>query len=285
MEDYAPIIGKTYSLFGNGNSTSKFYQELAAMTDEMLEHFNESEKDLLEYIRSVSSKRRRLRISTRQSPGASKLAFLLNQTHEVLHDFTGNIDQHIRSVSVRKHITDKDLLTSREQYFLYMLEFELVNRLNRELFKKTAFKIALLPYCLKESHTHCKASPDEVDYQCKGCIKSCYINRIGGILRENGINPYILSRGRVRNLIKEQYARYGSIGVLGIACLVKYWSYSGDDDHILWFLLCYMLIAMGGFVQTLCIYVLSAYVGRTYLETKQRPPYIIEEVVGETGQL
>jgi len=221
LEDYSPIIGKTYSLFGNSHSTSKFYLQIAALANEMLESFNESEKHLLEYIRSVSNNRRRLRKSAGQSPGASKLAFLLNRTHEVLYEFTGNIDQHIRSVSVRKHITDKDLLTSREQYYLYMLEFEIVNRLNREEFNSTGFKIALLPYCLKELHTHCKASPDEVDYQCKECIKTCYINRIGRILRENGINPYILSRGRVHNLIREQYTTHGSIGVLGIACVVE----------------------------------------------------------------
>ena len=172
MEDYAPIIGKTYSLFGNGHSTNTFYLQVAGLVDEMLESFNNSEKILLEYIRTVSSNRRRLRKSAGQSPGASKLAFLLNRTHEVLYEFTGNIDQHIRSVSLRKHITDRDLLTSREQYYLYMLEFELINRISR-------------------------------------------------ILKENGINPYILSRGRVRNLIMEQYTIHGSIGVLGIACIVE----------------------------------------------------------------
>jgi len=221
LEDYTPIIGKTYSLFGNNHSTSKFYLQVAELADEMLESFNNPEKILLEYIRSVSRNRKRLRKITRQSPGGSKLAFLLNRTHEVLYEFTGNIDQHIRSVAIRKHITDKDLLTSREQYYLYMLEFELINRLNIKEFNMADFKIALLPYCLKESHTHCKASADEVDYQCKGCIKTCYINRISRVLKENGINPYILSRGRVRNLIREQYTKHGSIGVLGIACIVE----------------------------------------------------------------
>jgi glycosyltransferase involved in cell wall biosynthesis len=40
------------------------------------------------------------------------------------------------------------------------------------------------------------------------------------------------------------------------------------------------LILLGNFVQVFCIYILGAYVGRTYIEAKGRPPYIIMEVVG-----
>ncbi len=46
-----------------------------------------------------------------------------------------------------------------------------------------------------------------------------------------------------------------------------------------WALACYLLILSGNFVQVFCMYILGAYVGRTYLETKGRPPYVIMEVV------
>jgi glycosyltransferase involved in cell wall biosynthesis len=39
------------------------------------------------------------------------------------------------------------------------------------------------------------------------------------------------------------------------------------------------LILLGNFVQVFCIYILGAYVGRTYIEAKGRPPYIIMEIV------
>lgn len=45
------------------------------------------------------------------------------------------------------------------------------------------------------------------------------------------------------------------------------------------FLLAYALIATGNAVQSFCLYILGAYVGRTYLEVKGRPPYIVMEVV------
>ena len=50
-----------------------------------------------------------------------------------------------------KYIRDKELLSSREQYYLYMIEFELVNRIHRERFANSSFRIALLPHCLKET--------------------------------------------------------------------------------------------------------------------------------------
>ena len=43
----------------------------------------------------------------------------------------------------------------------------------------------------------------------------------------------------------------------------------------------YLLIITGNFVQVFCIYILGAYVGRTYLEAKGRPSYVVAEVVGE----
>ena len=49
------------------------------------------------------------------------------------------------------------------------------------------------------------------------------------------------------------------------------------------FLLAYVLIAMGNAVQAFCLYILGAYVGRTYLEVKGRPPYLVLEVVERTA--
>jgi glycosyltransferase involved in cell wall biosynthesis len=46
-------------------------------------------------------------------------------------------------------------------------------------------------------------------------------------------------------------------------------------------LLVYLLILTGNFVQVFCIYILGAYVGRTYLEVKGRPSYVVMEIAGE----
>src|SRR4030095_9478921 len=44
-------------------------------------------------------------------------------------------------------------------------------------------------------------------------------------------------------------------------------------------LVTYLLIASGSFVQSLCLYILGAYVGRTYLEVKRRPAYLVMETI------
>jgi polyisoprenyl-phosphate glycosyltransferase len=44
-------------------------------------------------------------------------------------------------------------------------------------------------------------------------------------------------------------------------------------------LLTYLLIVSASFVQSLCLYILGAYVGRTYLEVKRRPTYLVMETV------
>jgi len=69
--------------------------------------------------------------------------------------------------------------------------------------------------------------------------------------------------------------------ILGLGALVlarmPLWSELGVPT---WALISYVLILSGNFVQVFCIYILGAYLGRTYLEVKARPPYVLLEVVG-----
>lgn len=162
-----------------------------------------------------------LKKGAKQEAGSSRLAYVLNRSSEVLSEYLGDVEGHIRSVSVYRRLTDRPVITTREQYYLYMMEFELVNRVYNDKFRKANFKIALLPYCLKESQDDCKAGQDEFDYRCMGCLRTCYINRISRILKEKEINPYILSQGRVKHLLETMHRKHGRIGVLGIACVVE----------------------------------------------------------------
>lgn len=67
---------------------------------------------------------------------------------------------------------------------------------------------------------------------------------------------------------------------LGGVSMFKYLTYSRANPMALWFLATYALISVGNFMMLLSIYVLSAYVGRTYLEVKGRPSFIVMESIG-----
>ncbi len=49
------------------------------------------------------------------------------------------------------------------------------------------------------------------------------------------------------------------------------------------FMVAYVLIASGNALLAFCLYVLGAYVGRTYLEVKGRPTYLVMEIVEAAG--
>jgi hypothetical protein len=215
------IEGKTYTLYGKGERTQSYYDDVAGLCEEFLGYFSWQEQQLVEHIRNQSRNRRRLRQNAGKDPDASETAFILNRCNEALRPYTTDIEAHLGSFSHRFHLSESELRTSREQYYLHMLEIELENRINRQAFADANYRIALLPYCLKESHTNCRARKDGIEVECKACLETCYINKSSAILRKNRVDPYILSRGRVRKLLEELVLEHGSVGVLGMACIAE----------------------------------------------------------------
>jgi dolichol-phosphate mannosyltransferase len=57
-----------------------------------------------------------------------------------------------------------------------------------------------------------------------------------------------------------------------------------EDPMSLWFLGAYLLVAFTSSLQIACLYIMAAYVGRTYLEVKSRPAYIVKEIVPRKDQ-
>lgn len=221
MNDPLPVTGKTYTLFGNNLATGQYYSMIRQITDSLLQQYSMNEHQLLEYIRIYSEKRQFLKRIRGKNTGITMLAGILRRLDEALQSYATDIEEHISSAPVYKILTDRRLLTTREQYYLYMTEIELVNRLNKAVFTGSNYKIALLPYCLREKQSDCKAEPDEIDYVCKGCSKTCYINSISKLLRENKVNPYIWRQAKLSRLLRQLIYQHGEVGVLGVACIVE----------------------------------------------------------------
>lgn len=212
---YTPIPGETYSLFGRNSSTEEYYAMIKELADECLGKYPDMEA-FLELVRKASSRKRLLR-RAHQGSGDSDLVSILGRICPELSGYTVFVEKHLDELPILK-FWDRRLRTTEEQYHLYMLEIELVNRINHDSFMECQKKIALLPYCLQDWSGSCKSSMGDLDYVCRRCSNKCYINRVSSLLREHGISAYIWMSGDLKKL-KRLPKSGGRIGGLGIACV------------------------------------------------------------------
>jgi len=212
---YSPLPGKTYSLFGSGSSTDGYYNLIQQLTDECLRKYPDKEA-LLDKLRRASARKRLLR-RAREGLGDPDIVFLLRMISPALSEYTQSVQRHLEDLSILK-IRDRRLWTSEEQYHLYMLEIELVNRINQEEFMNCERKIAFLPHCLKDFKSGCKSSIGDIDYVCRGCSNACFLNMVSTLLRQHGVNAYIWMGTDLKKL--KGLSHSGKrIGGLGIACV------------------------------------------------------------------
>jgi hypothetical protein len=212
---YSPLPGKTYSLFGYGSSTDGYYDLIKQLVDECLRKYPD-EEELLGKLRRASAGKRRLR-RAREGHGDPDIVLLLGRISPALSEYTPFVEQHLEGLSFLK-FRDRTLWTTEEQYHLYMLEIELVNRINRKEFMNCEHRIAFLPHCLKDFKNGCKSSMGDIDYVCRGCSNTCFLNRVSTLLRQHGIDAYIWMGADLRKL-KGLFHSERRIGGLGIACV------------------------------------------------------------------
>jgi hypothetical protein len=170
------ITGKTYSLYGGKDSSDCFYEDLNTFAELILNEFKNL-PELLEFTRKISKSKRLLRKEIKNASGNSLLRNILHKAENTFSKYFTGIDSHLKNLTFREKC-DSTLSTTREQYLLYMLEIELVNRLNTQSFYSSEIKFAFLPHCLHDLEKDCLSVSDGVDYVCKGCSKVCSINSV-----------------------------------------------------------------------------------------------------------
>jgi len=140
---YTPVAGKTYSLFGNALSTDPYYDRVRRLADEIL-RIVPGEESLLALIRKTGGRKRLLAKAARRADG-SAISAVLRMLGPALSPYTANVRTHLKGLSIRS-VTDPRLRTTEEQYHMNMLEIELANRVYRDRFLQSEFRIALLPH-------------------------------------------------------------------------------------------------------------------------------------------
>ena len=94
------LVGKTYSLYGEGNNSDTYYALLHTVADQCLTN-NTTPEDLLSLVRRVSKNRRRLRRISR-AVDSSEESFLLHTLSIEFSSFTTNVAEHLRDLPLAK---------------------------------------------------------------------------------------------------------------------------------------------------------------------------------------
>jgi len=210
---YNPLPGRTYSLFGDHNTTKNYYDFISSKIDALLQ-INDDPLKVLDILQE-SSKRS---FFLRSLPFKKRKNYFDDDFFNDFEDYLTDVNSFLKSLSPFT-APSSTTRTTENQYKLYMMEAELTNRINLQKFKNSNFKLALLPHCLRDFRDQCKAREGEIDSECTHCTKDCFINHSSGILKKFEINPYIWTSRNLTSLLKPLIIKYKKIGVLGIACI------------------------------------------------------------------
>lgn len=212
-----PVKGKTFSLFGNDTDTGGYYHAVAALTTQLLEKY-ESPEALLKHLRTANPKPPFRSLFSADSNRQKADKELLQTLEKSLSSYLMDIPAHLKSLSFFQYL-DKTLRTPAWQYFLYMIEIELTNRLNIENFQKCDAKVAFLPHCLRDLTRNCQSTSDGTDYLCRSCSKTCFIRQVSDLLKVHQIKPYIWMQVNLKSYLRQLLREGHLVGVFGMACL------------------------------------------------------------------
>jgi len=212
---YKAVSGKTYSLFGIDTSTDLYFRTIRAIAESLLGHCPD-QRSLLFHVQKAGGMR--FKKGSGHTPNTALIGHIRKTLHDALQPYTRAVKEHLESIPLSQRL-DKTIRTKEEGYHLYMLEIELVNRIYREAFRKSAYKFALLPHCLRDFRPRCEAVPGDMEYVCMGCTEDCFIRLGSQLLRKYGIQPYISVTIDQEKLFRRLKAKHPDIGALGIACV------------------------------------------------------------------
>jgi hypothetical protein len=210
------FAGKTYSLRPDEPTSDNYYRLIGQVADTLLQD-GTALTDMLDTVRWLGAGKRNIRRLLRSQRPSSD-AHILQVLNSALAPYTTATPDHLKRLSAFDRF-DRTLVSSREQYHLFMLEIELGNRLYIDHFRAAGLRLAMLPHCLRDLEAECQAAERDIDYVCKGCTDKCNVNLASKILRLHKVKPYIWMDADLKSLFRKTMRRGETIGVLGIACV------------------------------------------------------------------
>ena len=206
--------GRTYTLTDDNGSSLAYFKAVSELVDELLEIIPDHD-DLLKVIRKGSSP---LRFFEKLNVQGKQRSRFLQKMESSLSPFLGPIEEHLSSLPLSDRL-DPVLRTARIGYLSYMVEIELVNRINIGAFKKAHWRMALVAHCLRDFRPDCQAVSGEVEEVCVLCDEECLIGSGTRVLEEHGVETFISVSMDHKELFSGLQGKHPDMGVLGIACV------------------------------------------------------------------
>jgi len=132
-----------------------------------------------------------------------------------------NLDEYIaRAKADRTDRDDHSLRRSeKEKYLLEAVSFKIYDQLNREAFNRAGDTLIILPDCLSLHNPDCLKTDEKWGDRCRQCTDGCQANLVVALAESYGVDC-VFSKRKLEEQIEHYADRSGSLGVIGIGCLM-----------------------------------------------------------------
>lgn len=132
-----------------------------------------------------------------------------------------NIDTFLKKAKADKSKReDQDFrLNPKEMYLLEALNYQVMDRANREAFNKAKDTVIIMPDCMALMEKKCKREKSIYGKVCTRCASKCQINQIVKVALKYKVQC-VFSKRKLAEQIEKIKKRKPSLSVIGIACLL-----------------------------------------------------------------
>lgn len=146
------------------------------------------------------------------------------RSEEMLGRYTANVERFLNEIRPG-HYWHEDVIfcgRRRVEYHLNMVGAEIMNRVFRDEFLNTAYKMVILPACMcLLPHNKCKMKETSKGYICAGCTSQCKVNQLADMGKEYGFKVVIVPHESSLSNNQNDIAINKDFGVVGIACVLN----------------------------------------------------------------
>jgi hypothetical protein len=108
--------------------------------------------------------------------------------------------------------------TPKEKYLLELVNFGLLDRLNRDAFNARKNTVIMMPDCLGLHNPDCEKADHPHGDICRRCTESCQAYHITELGREFRVRT-VFSKRKLTQQLEGYEERLGDLSVIGVACI------------------------------------------------------------------